>query len=174
MTTLVTNCKHCHRVFRSSGAVEICNVCLQSDGGKIRQAYRLLQSSAMTTGGMHIEDVASNVGAAAEDVLEWYMANKLGTAAQFLIFACQGCKKTVRERDRQGRYCIACSKETSEKAGVTVKSTQQLELEAEQQQLFRQQEMAKQYNAKQGKPATLYKAPSKKGFGEPSRFGMKK
>lgn len=149
----VINCKKCNKIFQKK-LHPICSACIQEEEEQFTRLYRLLQESA-TRGGVAIKDLSNAVGLSVDAIEKMYMEGRLSTAGLYLKMPCQGCSTLCGERDRKGRYCHKCSETTANKAGVEVKSVQELK-KAEENEERRQQQDAllkksQQYQARNGK-----------------------
>ncbi len=127
--TSIINCKQCHKLFQKTIS-DNCPTCAETENYQYQQLFRLLQSSKVQ-GGIFIEDLAEKIGMSVEAIEEYYLEAKLGTAGLFLKFKCRSCSEVVDENHRRGRYCINCSNELSDQAGVKVRSLQDIKREEE-------------------------------------------
>ncbi len=123
----IVNCKRCNKIFKKMVS-EICPTCVEKENEQFQKMFRLLQSS-QPHGGILIEDLSEQVGIPIEVIEEYYFEAKLGTAGLFLKFKCRACSEVLDENNRKGRYCIPCSNAVSNKAGVKVRSLQDIERE---------------------------------------------
>lgn len=139
MAGAVINCRKCGKVFQKR-ATDLCPVCIQLEEEQFKILYRSLQKSA-SNGGIAIEELSVEVGISVEDIERFYRDGRLSTAASYLKLPCQACGVVMNEIDRRGRYCIKCSEIAATKAGVEVKSLQQLE-KADEAERQRQQQLA--------------------------------
>ncbi len=99
---------------------------MEIENSQFKQLFKALQDSK-NNGGIIIADLSSLVNIPVEEIEDYYWGGKLGTAGAMLKFECRKCSVLISEFTRRGRYCVNCSDEVSEEAGVRVKSRQQIE-----------------------------------------------
>ncbi|MBX2861099.1 MAG: hypothetical protein KTR14_07680 [Vampirovibrio sp.] len=151
----LANCRKCKKVFQKH-LTDLCSVCIETEQNQFSKLYHLLQTSAPN--GIVIEDLAKEVNMPADAIEEMYIKGQLGTAAPFLRFKCKTCSTITDGRRRKGRFCLSCSEETARKAGVTVKSFNEIEQQEKEETLLAQ------LTKKQGPVATRDLATKKYGF----------
>ena len=154
----VINCKKCNKVFQRRLA-DHCPDCVKQEEEQFAILYRALQKSA-SQGGMEVSVLAEQVGISAEKIEKMYLEGRLSTAGNYLKLPCQACSTLTREIERKGRYCIACSEQTANRAGVEVKSIQAIR-QAEEDEKTRQERME-----------IIKKAPTGPVKDEPRHFGF--
>jgi hypothetical protein len=139
MAAAVANCSKCNKIFQKILS-DLCPTCIQLEEEQFTLLYRALQKSA-AHGGIAIETLSADLGIPVEDIERFYLEGRLSTAGIFLKFSCQGCGLVVGDMARKGRYCLKCSEMTATKAGVEVKSRQELEKE-DAKEAARQKQLA--------------------------------
>ncbi|HEY9745212.1 MAG TPA: hypothetical protein V6C99_03225 [Oculatellaceae cyanobacterium] len=139
MQATLCNCKRCGKIFQRR-ALDICTDCVKQEEEQFTLLYRTLQSSAANDG-IAIEELSAEVGIPVEQIERFYWEGRLSTAGIFLKMPCQACGVMTKEVDRKGRYCLKCSELAATKAGVEIKSLQELE-KAEAEERRRQQQLA--------------------------------
>ncbi len=131
----IANCKRCNKLFKKTIS-DSCPPCAETENQQYQQMFRMLQNSK-SQGGILIDDLSAKVGMPIEIIEEYYFEAKLGTAGLFLKFKCRSCSEVIGEENRKGRYCLSCSNELSDKAGVQVRSRQSIEkAEAEAKEII--------------------------------------
>lgn len=139
MQTILCNCKKCGKVFQR-GATDICSECIRMEEEQFTLLYRTLQKSA-SQGGIAIEELSAESGVSVEEIERFYREGRLSTAGIFLKTPCQACGMMTREAERRGRYCLKCSELAASKAGVEIKSLQELD-KADEEEQRRQRQLA--------------------------------
>lgn len=137
MQATVCNCKKCGKIFQRR-TTDICPECVKVEEEQFTLLYRTLQKS-VSQGGIAIEELSAQVGVSIEDIEKFYLEGRLSTAGTLLKIPCQACGVMTRDIERKGRYCSKCSEETANKAGVEIKSVQEIE-KAEAEEAKRQQQ----------------------------------
>ncbi len=145
----VVNCKKCNKIFQQR-LHPICPDCVRLEEEKFTRLYRLLQESA-PQGGIAIQVLSNTVGVPVDAIEKMYMEGRLSTAGLYLKMPCQACGALCGERDRKGRFCHKCSELTANKAGVEVKSVQDIR-RAEELEMKRQAQEAILKKARPDKP----------------------
>lgn len=140
MQVTISNCKKCGKIFQRRASEVSCHDCIKQEEEQFTALYRTLQKSA-SQGGIAIEELAAEVGVSVEDIEKFYWEGRLSTAGIFLKMTCQACGVMTREVERRGRYCIKCSEMAANKAGVEIKTVQELD-KAEAEMQRRQQQLA--------------------------------
>jgi hypothetical protein len=129
MSLNVANCKRCNRIFQRRLG-ELCADCLRQQDEQCSRVCQALLDSARE-GGVALEDLAALVEVATEDIEKLYMEGRLGNAGVYLKKPCHACGVLTGETERKGRYCLKCSEQTANKAGVEVKPIHELRDEEE-------------------------------------------
>ncbi|WP_303674596.1 hypothetical protein [Vampirovibrio chlorellavorus] len=130
MVGSVINCKRCNKIFQKVTANEHCPACIRLEEEEVTKLYRRLQKSS-ADGGITIDELSVELEISVETIERYYLEGKLTTGVMFLKTACQGCGAIIREIQRKGRFCVTCSEETANKAGVEVKYMQTIQKEEE-------------------------------------------
>lgn len=166
MSLVIFNCKRCGKVFQKRLS-EMCPDCITLEEEQFKQLYRTLQKSA-TQGGIAIEELSAQVGVPVEEIERFYWEGRLSTAATYLKTQCHACGVTVRELERKGRYCLKCSEQTANKAGVEIKSIR--DLEKAEEEARKQEQMQALLKKQQASASTRYNAPGfERKFGSATR-----
>lgn len=139
MAGAVINCKKCNKIFQKRIS-DLCPACILVEEEQFKVLYRALQKSA-SQGGIAIEELSNEVEIPVEDIERFYLEGRLSTAGSLLKFQCQTCGVMMAAHERKGRFCHKCSEYTASKAGVEVKSTNQLE-KASMEERQRQERLA--------------------------------
>lgn len=149
MAGSVINCKRCNKVFQKVTSQENCPACVRQEEEEVTLLYRRLQKSS-SDGGILITELSEELEIPVEWIERYYLEGKLTTGGMFLKTICQGCSSVIREIQRKGRFCVTCSEETANKAGVEVKyiSTIHKEEEAERRRQEQLQLLKKNQPAK--------------------------
>lgn len=143
MQVAISNCKKCGKVFQRKANEVSCYECVKQEEEQFTLLYRTLQKSA-SQGGIAIEELSAEVGVSVEEIERFYWEGRLSTAGIFLKMTCQACGVMTKEADRRGRYCLKCSEMAANKAGVEIKTVQELDkAEAEEQRRQKQLSMLK-------------------------------
>lgn len=143
MQVTISNCKKCGKVFKRHANEVSCYACVKQEEEQFTLLYRTLQRSA-PNGGIAIEELSAEVKVPVEEIERFYWEGRLSTAGAFLKMTCQACGVLTNERERRGRYCLKCSEMAANKAGVEIKSVQELDKqEAEAQHRQRQLSLLK-------------------------------
>jgi len=129
---------------------------------QFQKLFKTLQGTK-NAGGIMITDLSALLDISIDDIEEHYWTGRLGTAGTLLKFECQQCKVELNEMNRRGRYCMNCSDEISAKAGVQVKSLQQIE-RTEEKEAARQRDIQQLEMARKAKMPTAEKARGSSGF----------
>jgi hypothetical protein len=140
MVGAVINCKRCNKIFQKVGTQDNCTACVRLEEEHITTLYRRLQKSA-ADGGITIDELSAELDIPLDDIERYYLEGKLTTGVMFLKTTCQGCSAVIREIQRKGRFCVTCSEDTANKAGVEVKYMQTIQKEEEAER--RRQEQMK-------------------------------
>lgn len=130
MVGAVINCKRCHKIFQKVTNHDHCPACVRLEEEQVTLLYRRLNKSA-PEGGMLIHDLSAELEIPVEEIERFYLDGKLTTGANYLKTVCLGCGETIREIQRKGRFCVTCSENTANKAGVEVKYVQAIQKEEE-------------------------------------------
>jgi hypothetical protein len=130
MVGAVINCKRCNKIFQKVANYDNCPACIRLEEEQVTQLYRRLQKSS-SQGGITIEELSAEMDISVEEIERYYLEGKLTTGGMFLKTTCQGCNATIREIQRKGRFCVTCSEDTANKAGVEVKYMQTIQKEEE-------------------------------------------
>ncbi|WP_373533135.1 hypothetical protein [Vampirovibrio sp.] len=130
MAGVVLNCKRCNSIFQKVTTSVNCSACVRLEEEQVTQLYRRLQKSA-NDGGISLQELSAELDIPAEEIERYYLDGKLTTGVMFLKTPCQGCGETIREIQRKGRFCVTCSEDTANKAGVEVKYLQSIQKEEE-------------------------------------------
>lgn len=166
----VINCKKCNKVFKKQLS-DYCPICIGERSELFTRLYRTIQHSEKD-GGIAITELAQQEQTTVEEIETFYLDGKFGTAAMFLKIHCQNCKAVVGIHERTARYCIHCGGETAQKAGVQIRSLQ--EIREEEQQVKRQQDAAKLLStAKPPPPANGLRKSGGQNTATP-RYGMRR
>lgn len=136
MSSGIINCKKCNKIFKKV-LTNLCADCIAKEEEHFRLMYRILQQSS-AKGGVALEDLAHQVDLPVEEVESMYLSGRFGTAGIYLKFQCQGCSVMMTDMTRRGRFCITCSEKTAQKAGVEVRSKQDIEKRDQQDQMKQQ------------------------------------
>jgi hypothetical protein len=155
----VVNCKRCNKIFQKMATSDNCPACIRLEEEQVTQLYRRLQKSA-NDGGITLEALSAELDIPAEEIERYYLEGKLTTGVMFLKTTCQGCNATIREIQRKGRFCVNCSEDVANKAGVEVKYLQSIQKEEEAERR-RQEQMS-----------LLRKSQSVKVREQPRKFGF--
>lgn len=139
MTGAVANCKKCGKIFQKVRH-DFCGPCVQLEEEQFQILYRALHKSG-AQGGASIDELAGEYGIPVEDIERFYREGRLSTAGTYLKIPCQACGMMTRDIERRGRYCLKCSEVAANKAGVEVKSLQDIE-KADAMERQRQQQLA--------------------------------
>jgi len=139
MVGQVSNCRKCKKLFQRV-ASDLCQSCIALEEEQFTILYRALQKSGQQ-GGIAIDELAEQVGVPVEDIERFYLEGRLSTAGTNLKMPCQACGMMMRDIDRKGRYCVKCSEMTANRAGVEVKTMQQIQ-KADEEEHRRQQQMS--------------------------------
>lgn len=126
----VVNCKRCHKIFQKMATSDNCQACVRLEEEQVTQLYRRLQKSA-DDGGITLQALSAELDIPTEDIERYHLEGKLTTGVMFLKTTCQGCNITIGENQRKGRFCLTCSEDTANKAGVEVKYLQSIKKEEE-------------------------------------------
>jgi hypothetical protein len=140
MQVAIGNCKKCGKIFQKKTTEVSCYDCLKQEEEQFTLLYRTLQKSG-TQGGIAIEALSAEVGVPVEEIERFYREGRLSTAGIFLKIPCQACGVMTTEVERRGRYCVKCSEMAANKAGVEIKSVQELD-KAEAEEAKRQKQLA--------------------------------
>jgi hypothetical protein len=130
MGGLVVNCKKCNKIFQQR-LHPICPECIRLADEQFTLLYRRLQHSA-AEGGIAIDDLAKELSISQEEIEKYYLEGRFSLAGMYLQIPCQACGVLCSERERKGRFCLSCSEETANQAGVEVKTFQELKQEEEE------------------------------------------
>lgn len=134
----IANCKRCNKIFQKRLSDQ-CTDCLQITEQEFRNVYRLLQRSS-SDGGIAISQLSHETGVPIEEIEEFYVEGRLGTAASYLKYECATCGVLVGALQRKGRFCVNCSEKNAQDAGVEVKSKS--DIDKRDKKLQEQQEQA--------------------------------
>jgi Zn finger protein HypA/HybF involved in hydrogenase expression len=140
MQVALCNCKKCGKVFQRRGAEANCSDCVKLEEEQFTLLYRTLQKSG-SQGGIAIEELSAEVKVSVEEIERFYWEGRLSTAGIFLKMPCQACGMMTTEVERRGRYCIKCSEMAANKAGVEIKTVQELD-KADAEEARRQKQLA--------------------------------
>ncbi len=148
MKATIANCKTCNNLFKKM-TVDYCPNCFDVREENFKNVYRALQRTA-NTGGIAINELAENTETPLEMIEEFYHEGRLATASVLLKFPCASCGDLIPELQRKGRYCVNCSEKVANKAGVEVRSKQDLEkVQKEEMKKQQQASLLKKTNAKE-------------------------
>jgi hypothetical protein len=140
MRATISNCKKCGKIFQRRATEVNCYNCIKHEEEQFTRLYRTLQKSA-SNGGIAIEELSAEVEVPVEEIERFYWEGRLSTAGVFLKMTCQACGVMTNEAERRGRYCLKCSEMAATKAGVEIKSVQELD-KAEAEAQHRQKQLA--------------------------------
>lgn len=133
MSASLANCRKCKKLYQKRLA-DICQECTREEEERFVLLYRTLQESA-AQGGMEIKTLSDKVDVPVEDIERFYLEGRLSTAGIYLKFPCQTCGAMTSSSNRKGRFCNPCSDTNATKAGVEVRSIQEIFREDEKRRL---------------------------------------
>ncbi|MDX2085601.1 MAG: hypothetical protein SFZ03_09460 [Candidatus Melainabacteria bacterium] len=123
----LANCRRCGKIFQKV-MQDRCTDCFSLEHEHFTILFRCLQASE-TEGGIEIDQLAEQTDISVEQIEQYYMEGRLGTASCFLKFKCQSCGKMLTNLQRQGRHCVNCNENFAKTAGVSIRDKQTIEKE---------------------------------------------
>jgi hypothetical protein len=74
-----------------------------------------------------MHEISEAIGIRSEEVDEILRNYGFGTAMDYLKVPCTTCGEVIMGSHRRGKFCMHCSNQVAEEAGVTIQSKDQLE-----------------------------------------------
>jgi predicted nucleic acid-binding Zn-ribbon protein len=142
MSLEIHNCKRCNKIFRKATR-DICQNCLDVEQDHFKAVYKLLNKSSQT-GGVTMQEISESIGIRSEEVDEILRNYGFGTAMDYLKVPCTTCGTVIMGSHRRGKFCLHCSNQVAEEAGVTIQSKDQLE-EKDSAERHLKENLAKQF-----------------------------
>lgn len=142
MSLAIENCKRCNKIFRKNTR-DICADCLDVEQAHFKTIYKLLNESGKN-GGVSMQELSESAGISDKELDEILRNYGFGTAMDYLKVPCTTCGCLIMGSHRRGKFCLHCSNQVAQEAGVSIQSIDELEEQAAAERTLKDN-LAKQF-----------------------------